>query len=118
MRKCASAGSADTSASPVSDLTSSATTRSSRAEHRGALGLGCRCLLDLILGADDDDTRLVLAGLVLGHRRIGADDQLVTNAGFARGRTVEADHSRAGLAFDHIRREAFAVIDIVDLDPL
>ena len=53
--------------------------------------------------------------VVLG---VGADDQAMANAGLVRRSAVDRDDPRAVFASDGVGGEAFAVVDVVDLDLL
>ena len=99
---------------PVSDLTSSFFL--SRRHVRPLRQTPSAFPSALFLASGNDDARLVLLGFIRRHLSIGADDQLVADAGLAGRRAIEADHAGAALAFDDIGREAFAVVDVVDLD--
>jgi hypothetical protein len=60
--------------------------------------------------------RFVLSNLVFMHLRERRNDQQVTHAGSACGRPVDRNHARAALAFDGVGDEAFAVVDVPDVD--
>jgi len=52
----------------------------------------------------------------LGHLGEGRDDEQVAHAGAACGRAVHRDHAAAALALDGVGDEAFAVVDVPDVN--
>ena len=60
--------------------------------------------------------RFMAGHLVFVHLRERRNDQQVTHAGAACGRNVDRNHVRATLAFDGVGDEAFAVVDVPDVD--
>ncbi len=86
---------------------------------RGYLEPGVEVMRSTLLPAPSTTTRgLCALASSMRHLRVGADDDLVADAGLAGRGAVEADDARAGLALDDVGGEALAVVDVVDLDVL
>src|SRR5213593_4737316 len=75
-------------------------------------------LFDAVALVEQHHFRLVLARRGLAHRRIGADDQQVTDMRLARRGTVERDRARAAWRLDDVGGEALAVLHVVEVDLL
>src|SRR3989344_5324183 len=74
--------------------------------------------LDGIALVEQHHLGLVPSHFTFGHRGVGADDQQVADVGLAGGRAVERDDTRSTRRLDDVGGEAFAVVDVVELDVL
>src|SRR5262245_41523419 len=81
-------------------------------------GFGVLDLADAIAGVHEHDRRPVRRDLALLDRDVGGDDHGVTHRRVVRGGAVDTADAAAALTLDQVRREARAVRDIVDVDPL
>ena len=54
--------------------------------------------------------------MVFMHLRERRNDQQLAHAGTTCGRAVDRNHARAAFAFDGVGDEAFAVVDVPDVD--
>jgi hypothetical protein len=70
----------------------------------------------LVLLIHKHQLRLMGGHLVFMHLCERRNDQQVTHTGAACGRAVDRNHARATLAFDGVGDEAFAVVDVPDVD--
>jgi hypothetical protein len=60
--------------------------------------------------------RFMASHLVFMHLRERSNDQQVAHAGTTCSRAVDRNHARTTLAFDGVGDEAFAVVDVPDVD--
>lgn len=74
--------------------------------------------LDAVFVVHIDQRRLEISQFYLVVLAVGGDDEDVADGRFARGGTVDGDHAATALTADGVGGEAFAVVDIVDLDAL
>src|SRR5438132_12777834 len=69
--------------------------------------------LDGVVVVHQDDLRLIGGDLLVAHRRVGADDEMVAQVRAPCGCPVERDLAAAAHALDDVGGETLATVDVV-----